>query len=157
MSDNIMTRQGYEILKEKLRRLKIHDRQEVIEQMRVAAAHGDLSENAEYDAAKERQMFVESKIREIEQKLARAKVIDTSNLPTDKVVFGVTVHLNDDDRDEAVVYQIVGVDEADVGQGKISISSPLARALIGKSIGDSVSVKTPGGVRNYTILDITCS
>lgn len=157
MSDNVMTKQGYETLKEKLRRLKVYDRQEVIEQMRIAAAHGDLSENAEYDAAKERQMFVEGKIREIEQKLARAKVIDTSNLPTDKVVFGVTVHLNDDDRNEEVIYQIVGVDEADVEQGKISISSPIARALIGKRIGDSVSVKTPGGVRNYTILDITCS
>lgn len=157
MSDNVMTKQGYENLKEKLRKLKVYDRQEVIEQMRIAAAHGDLSENAEYDAAKERQMFVEGKIREIEQKLARAKVIDTSNLPTDKVVFGVTVHLNDDDRNEEVIYQIVGVDEADVEQGKISISSPIARALIGKRIGDSVSVKTPGGVRNYTILDITCS
>jgi len=154
MSDNIMTKQGYEALKEKLRRLKVYDRQEVIEQMRAAAAHGDLSENAEYDAAKERQMFVEGKIKEIEQKLANAKVIDTSNVSTDKVVFGVTVKLMDDDRGEEVTYQIVGVDEADVAQGKISISSPIARALIGKEEGDSVTVKAPGGVRNYTILQI---
>ncbi|MCX8044236.1 MAG: transcription elongation factor GreA [Desulfobacterota bacterium] len=155
MSDNIMTRQGYETLKEKLRKLKVYDRQEVIELMRTAAAHGDLSENAEYDAAKERQMFIEGKIKELEQKIATAKVIDTSNLVTDKVVFGVTVRLNDDDRDEEVTYQIVGVDEADVAQGKISIRSPLAQALIGKMEGDSISVKTPGGIRHYTILEIT--
>lgn len=154
MSDNIMTLQGYEELKEKLRKLKVYDRQEVIEQMRVAAAHGDLSENAEYDAAKERQMFVEGKIKEIEQKLAHARVIDTSKISTDKVVFGATVRLSDDDRDEEVLYQIVGVDEADVGKGKISISSPIARALIGKQEGDNVSVRTPGGMRNYTILEI---
>ena len=155
MSDNIMTKQGYEDLKEKLRKMKVYDRQEVIEQMRTAAAHGDLSENAEYDAAKERQMFVEGKIKEIEQKLANAKVIDTTMISTDKVVFGATVLLSDDDKGEEVKYQIVGVDEADVSQGKISISSPIARALIGKEEGDSVSVKTPGGIRNYTVLTLT--
>ncbi len=154
MSDNIMTTQGYEALKEKLRKLKVYDRQEVIEQMRTAAAHGDLSENAEYDAAKERQMFVEGKIKEIEQKLANAKVIDTSTLSSDRVVFGATVVLNDDDKGEEVKYQIVGVDEADVNQGKISISSPIARALIGKEEGDSVSVKTPGGIRNYSVISV---
>jgi len=155
MSDNIMTKQGYEDLKEKLRKMKVYDRQEVIEQMRTAAAHGDLSENAEYDAAKERQMFVEGKIKEIEQKLANAKVIDTTVISTDRVVFGATVLLSDDDKGEEVKYQIVGVDEADVSQGKISISSPIARALIGKEEGDSVSVKTPGGIRNYTVLTLT--
>jgi transcription elongation factor GreA len=154
MSDNIMTTQGYEALKEKLRKLKVYDRQEVIEQMRTAAAHGDLSENAEYDAAKERQMFVEGKIKEIEQKLANAKVIDTSTLSSDRVVFGATVVLSDDDKGEEVKYQIVGVDEADVNQGKISISSPIARALIGKEEGDSVSVKTPGGIRNYSVISV---
>lgn len=154
MSENIMTKQGYEELREKLRKLKAYDRQEVILEMRTAAAHGDLSENAEYDAAKEKQMFVEGKIREIEQKLSSAKVIDTNNLSSDKVVFGATVLLQDDDKDEEVSYQIVGVDEADVSQGKISISSPIARALIGKEEGDSISVKTPGGVRNYSILEI---
>jgi len=154
MSDNVMTKQGYEDLKEKLRKMKVHDRQEVIEQMRTAAAHGDLSENAEYDAAKERQMFVEGKIKEIEQKLANAKVIDTSMISTDRVVFGATVLLSDDDKGEEVKYQIVGVDEADVSQGKISISSPIARALIGKEEGDSVSVRTPGGIRNYSVLTI---
>jgi len=150
-----MTKQGYEDLKEKLRKMKVYDRQEVIEQMRTAAAHGDLSENAEYDAAKERQMFVEGKIKEIEQKLANAKVIDTTVISTDRVVFGATVLLSDDDKGEEVKYQIVGVDEADVSQGKISISSPIARALIGKEEGDSVSVKTPGGIRNYTVLTLT--
>ncbi|MEI6126355.1 MAG: transcription elongation factor GreA [Pseudomonadota bacterium] len=155
MGDTIMTKKGYEDLKEKLRKLKAYDRQEVILDMRTAAAHGDLSENAEYDAAKERQMFVEGKIREIEQKLASAQVIDTNNLSSDKVVFGATVLLQDEDKGEEVTYQIVGIDEADVALGKISISSPIARALIGKEEGDSVSVKAPGGERNYSILEIS--
>ena len=154
MSDNIMTRQGYEDLKERIRRMKVYDLQQIIKEVQAAAAHGDLSENAEYTAAKEKKSFIETRIREMEQRLSSAKVVDTSTLSSDRVVFGATVELQDDDKDEVVTYTIVGVDEADVAQGKISISSPIARALIGKEEGDSVAVKTPGGVRNYSILSI---
>ncbi|MBN2107250.1 MAG: transcription elongation factor GreA [Deltaproteobacteria bacterium] len=155
MSDNIMTKQGYEDLKEKLRRMTVYDLQDIIKEVMVAAAHGDLSENAEYTAAKEKKAFIETRIREMEQRLSGAKVIDTSTLSSDRVVFGATVLLQDDDKGEEVAYTIVGVDEADVTLGKISISSPIARALIGKEEGDSVAVKTPGGVRNYSITQIS--
>ncbi len=155
MSENIMTKQGYEDLREKVRKMKAFDRQAVIKEIAAAAAHGDLSENAEYDAAKEKQSFLEGKIRELEQKLANAKVIDTSALQADKVVFGATVVLEDEDKGGEVTYQIVGVDEADVEKGKISISSPIARALIGKEEDDDVAVKAPGGVRNYLIKEIS--
>jgi transcription elongation factor GreA len=155
MSDNIMTRQGYEDLKEKLRRMTTYDLQDIIKEMQIAAAHGDLSENAEYTAAKEKKGFIESRIREIEQRVSNARVIDTSMLTSDSVVFGATVQLQDEDKGEEVVYTIVGIDEADVSLGKISLSSPIARALIGKEEGDSVAVKTPGGVRNYSIIDIS--
>jgi len=155
MSDNVMTKTGYEDLKEKLKKMKTVDRQKIIKEIQVAAAHGDLSENAEYDAAKEKQSFIEGKIKDIEQKISGAKVIDISTLSSDRVVFGATVKLEDEDRDDEVVYSIVGVDEADLSIGKISISSPIARALIGKEEGDSVQVKAPGGVRNYLILEIT--
>lgn len=154
MSENIMTKQGYEELREKVRKMKAFDRQDVIKDIAAAAAHGDLSENAEYDAAKEKQSFIEGKIRELEQKLANAQVIDTSVLHDDKVVFGSTVVLEDEDKGGEVTYQIVGVDEADVENGKISISSPIARALIGKEEDDCVAVKAPGGVRNYLIKEI---
>lgn len=155
MSDNIMTKQGYEELKEKLRRMTVYDLQDIIKEVMVAAAHGDLSENAEYTAAKEKKAFIESRIREMEQRFSSATVIDTSTLSSDRVVFGATVVLQDEDKGEEVSYMIVGVDEADVTQGKISISSPIARALIGKEEGDSVAVKTPGGVRNYSITEIS--
>ena len=141
-------------LKEKLRKMKVFDRQEIIKEVQTAAAHGDLSENAEYDAAKEKQGFIESKIKEIENKLATARVIDTSTLSSDKVVFGATVVLEDEDKGGEVTYQIVGVDEADLEQGKISISSPIARGLIGKEEDDYVEVKTPGGLRCYSIVEI---
>ncbi len=154
MSENIMTKKGYEDLKEKLKRLKAFDRQQVIEEIAAAAAHGDLSENAEYDAAKEKQSFIEGKIRDIEQKLANSQVIDTTTLSSDKVVFGATVVLEDEDKGGEVTYQIVGVDEADVAEGKISIGSPIARALIGKEEGDCVDVRTPNGIRCYSILEI---
>ncbi len=157
MSDNIMTKQGYEDLKEKLRKMKAVDRQEVIKEIAAAAAHGDLSENAEYDAAKEKQSFLEGKIKEYETKIATAQVIDTANLSSERVVFGATVQMEDVDKGEEVTYKIVGVDEADVNQGKISISSPIARALIGKEEGDDVTVRTPGGVRNYAIIEISFS
>ena len=155
MSDNIMTKQGYEDLKEKLRRMTVYDLQEIIKEMQIAAAHGDLSENAEYTAAKEKKSFIETRIREIEQRLSNARVIDPGTLSTDRVVFGATVQLQDDDKGGEVLYTIVGIDEADVSQGKISLSSPIARALIGKEEGDSVAVKTPGGVRNYSIIEIS--
>ncbi len=155
MSDNVMTKTGYEDLKIKLKKMKTVDRQKIIKEIQVAAAHGDLSENAEYDAAKEKQSFIEGKIKDIEQKISGAKVIDISTLSSDRVVFGATVKLEDEDKDDVVEYSIVGVDEADIAINKISISSPIARALIGKEEGDSVQVKAPGGVRNYLILEIT--
>jgi len=155
MSDNVMTKTGYEDLKEKLKKMKTFDRQQIIKEIRVAAAHGDLSENAEYDAAKEKQSFIEGKIKDIEGKIGSAQVIDISKLSSDRVVFGATVKLEDEDKGDEVVYSIVGVDEADISINKISISSPIARALIGKEEGDSVQVSAPGGVRNYLILEIT--
>lgn len=155
MSENVMTKSGYESLKEKLKRMKTIDRQQIIQEIQAAAAQGDLSENAEYDAAKEKQSFIEGKIKEIETKIAGAKVIDVSALSSDKVVFGATVTLEDEDKGDEVRYSIVGVDEADLSLGKISISSPIARALIGKEDGDSVQVKTPGGIRNYLILNVS--
>jgi len=155
MSDNVMTKTGYEDLKEKLKKMKTVDRQQIIKEIRVAASHGDLSENAEYDAAKEKQSFIEGKIKDIEGKIGSAQVIDISKLSSDRVVFGATVKLEDEDKGDEVVYSIVGVDEADITINKISISSPIARALIGKEEGDSVQVRAPGGVRNYLILEIT--
>lgn len=155
MSENIMTKQGYDALREKVRKMKAFDRQEIIKEIAAAAAHGDLSENAEYDAAKEKQSFLEGKIKDLEQNLANAKVIDTSRLSSDRVVFGATVLLEDEDKGGEVSYQIVGFDEADLEKGKISIISPLARALISKEEGDSVEVKAPGGIRNYSILEIS--
>ena len=155
MSDNVMTKTGSEDLKEKLKKMKSVDRQQIIKEIRVAAAHGDLSENAEYDAAKEKQSFIEGKIKDIEGKVGSAQVIDISKLSSDRVVFGTTVKLEDEDKGDEVVYSIVGVDEADISINKISISSPIARALIGKEEGDSVQVRAPGGVRNYLILEIT--
>jgi transcription elongation factor GreA len=154
MQDSIMTKKGHETLKEQLRKMKTFDRQEIIREIAAAAAHGDLSENAEYDAAKEKQSFVEGRIKEIEQRLSGAQVIDPSSLSSDRIVFGATVVLEDEDRGGEVTYQIVGVDEADVDQGKISVSSPMARALIGKQVDDFIEVKTPGGVRSYTVLEI---
>ena len=150
-----MTKTGYEDLKEKLKKMKTVDRQQIIKEIRVAAAHGDLSENAEYDAAKEKQSFIEGKIKDIEGKVGSAQVIDISKLSSDRVVFGATVKLEDEDKGDEVVYSIVGVDEADISINKISIGSPIARALIGKEEGDSVQVRAPGGVRNYRILEIT--
>jgi transcription elongation factor GreA len=154
MQDSVMTRKGYENLKEQLRKMKTYDRQEIIKEIATAAAHGDLSENAEYDAAKEKQSFTEGRIKEIEQRLASAQVIDPALISSDKIAFSAIIILEDEDRGGEVTYQIVGVDEADVEQGKISLSSPLARALIGKSVDDFIEVKTPGGVRSYTVVEI---
>ena len=154
MQASVMTKNGYETLKEQLRKMKTVDRQEIIREIATAAAHGDLSENAEYDAAKEKQSFIEGRIKEIEQRLSGAQVVDPAMISSDKIAFGATVVLEDEDRGGEVTYQIVGLDEADVDKGKISVSSPIARALIGRSVDDLIEVKTPGGVRSYTVLHI---
>ncbi len=149
-----ITRNGYNQLHKELINLKKVVRPQVIKAIEEARAHGDLSENAEYVAAKERQSFVESKIREIEQKLANAEIMDTLPSSDGKVGFGSTVTLENCDTGEQVTYQIVGPDESDIPSGKISIASPLGKALIGKECDDEVVVKTPGGTKRYTLLKI---
>jgi transcription elongation factor GreA len=150
-----MTIEGAERLKTELQRLKSVERPQVIHAIAEARSHGDISENADYDAAKERQGFIEARIRDIEHKLANAHVIDPLSVHGEgRVVFGATVELEDSDTDERVSYQIVGDDEADIKQGKISVSSPIARALIGKSEGDIAEVDAPGGTRVYEILGV---
>jgi transcription elongation factor GreA len=146
---------GAEKLRAELHRMKTVDRPAVIAAIAEARSHGDLSENAEYDAAKERQGFLEGRIKEIEAKLANAQVIDPKHIEADgRCVFGATVELEDLDAGEKVTYQIVGDDEADIKERKISISSPFARALIGKSAGETVEVQAPGGIREYEILGV---
>ena len=149
-----MTQEGYENLVAELKRLKTKDRYEVAKEIEVARAHGDLSENAEYEAAKDKQGHVEAKIRDLEDKLARADVIDPSKLNSDKVVFGATVELEDLDTGEELQVQIVGPEEGDAKKGKISVHSPLARALIGKEVEDEAVVKAPGGTRSYEVKSI---
>ncbi|MEW5849859.1 MAG: transcription elongation factor GreA [Myxococcota bacterium] len=149
-----MTLQGQERLKEELKQLKGVERKKISEEIEVARAHGDLRENAEYHAAKEKQSFIEGRILELEDKLARAQVIDVSKLSGDRVVFGATVTFVDTETDEKSVYMIVGDDEADLKVGKISISSPIARALIGKNEGDEVDVRTPKGARKVEIVSV---
>lgn len=150
-----LTRRGADLLKEELHRLKTVERQAVIRAIADARAQGDLSENAEYDAAKDKQGFIEGRIQEIEGKLAAAQIIDPSALDADgKVVFGAIVDLEDEDSGTRVTYQIVGDDEADLKLGLISISSPIARALIGKEAGDVAEVQAPGGVRHWEILEV---
>jgi transcription elongation factor GreA len=144
------------MLKAELHRLKTQDRPNVINAIAEARAQGDLSENADYDAAKDRQAFVEGRIQEIEGKLSIAQVIDPADLNADgRVVFGATVELEDEDTGDKVVYQIVGEDEADIKLGRVNISSPIARALIGKSEGDSADVQAPGGVKTYEIIAVS--
>ena len=146
---------GNEMLRAELQRLKTVDRPRAIAAIAEARSHGDLSENAEYDAAKERQSFLEGRIAEVEGKLANAQIIDPKLVDAEgRCVFGATVDLQDLSSSEAVTYQIVGEDEADIKKAKISISSPIARALIGKYAGDAVDVVTPGGVRQYEVLDV---
>lgn len=155
MSKVPITLRGAGLLKTELHRLKTVERPSVIAAIAEARSHGDLSENAEYDAAKERQGFVEGRIQEVEGKLGNAQIIDPLALDADgRVVFGSTVELEDLDADQTVTYQIVGDDEADLKQGMISLNSPVARALIGKFAGDVVEVQTPGGRREYEILDV---
>jgi transcription elongation factor GreA len=150
-----ITLRGAEMLREELQRLKTVERPSVIAAIAEARSHGDLSENAEYDAAKERQGFIEGRIKEVEGKLGNAQIIDPASLDADgRVVFGATVELEDMDSGTNVIYQIVGDDEADIKSSKISLNSPVARALIGKFEGDVVEVQTPGGAREYEILDV---
>lgn len=150
-----MTLRGSELLRSELRRLKSEDRPRVIKAIAEARSHGDLSENAEYHAAREQQGFIEGRISEIESRLAAAEVIDIASLPaTGKVVFGATVELEDQDEGGAVTYQIVGEDEADIRSGRISVTSPIARALIGKTQGDVVEVAAPGKTRSYEIVSV---
>ena len=149
-----MTTKGHQRLMDDLKRLKTVERPKNVRDIEEARDHGDLSENAEFHAAKERQSLLDVQIREIEDKLARAQVIDVSKLSGDKVVFGATVSLADGDTGDKVIYQIVGDHEAEPKNGKISISSPVARALIGKSEGDEVQVRTPTGVRTLEILSV---
>mgnify|MGYP001606183740 CR=1 FL=1 len=149
-----MTNEGYKALEEEINHLKTVERPTVIKMIAEARAHGDLSENAEYHAAKERQGFIEGRVMELEDKLGRADVIDVSKLSGTSVMFGATVTLVDEDTDEKRKYQIVGDLEADAKRGRISISSPIARALIGKTKGDTVEVAAPGGARSYEILKV---
>ncbi|MCC7258575.1 MAG: transcription elongation factor GreA [Gammaproteobacteria bacterium] len=155
MKKTPITVRGADLLREELRRLKSEARPRVIQAIAEARAHGDLKENAEYHAAKEEQGFIEGRIQEIEGRLANADVIDVTRLPqTGRVVFGVTVRLIDEADGREVVYRIVGVDEADIGAGLISITSPIARALIGRIEGDQAVVAAPGGERSYEIIKI---
>ena len=150
-----ITLRGAELLRVELQRLKTVDRPTVIAAIAEARSHGDLSENAEYSAAKERQSFIEGRIAEVESKISNAQIIDPATIDTDgRCVFGATVELEDMTSGGKVTYQIVGDDEADIKLGKISISSPISRALIGKYAGDLAEVKAPGGVREYEIIDI---
>ena len=155
MSKIPVTLHGAELLRDELKRLKTVDRPSVVAAIAEARSHGDLSENAEYDAAKERQGFIEGRIADVEGKLGNAQIIDPASLDADgRVVFGATVDLEDADSGQKVTYQIVGDDEADLKKGKISLNSPVARALIGKFAGDVAEVQTPGGRREYEILDV---
>jgi transcription elongation factor GreA len=150
-----LTSYGANLLRKELQQLKSVERPKVIQAIQEARAQGDLSENAEYDAAKEKQSFIEGRIAEIESKLANAQIIDPAHLDADgRCVFGSTVELQDQDSEDIVTYQIVGEDEADIKQSKISITSPLARAVIGKSPGEVAEVVAPGGIRSYEILDV---
>ncbi len=150
-----ITAQGAEKLREELKRLKQVERPRVIQAIAEAREHGDLKENAEYHAAREQQSFIEGRIQEIEAKLANAQVIDPKTLNAGgRVVFGATVVLADEDSGEEVTYQIVGDDEADIKQGKISVNAPIARAIIGKEEGDVVDVQTPGGMKTYEIVQV---
>lgn len=150
-----LTINGAERLRTELHQLKAVERPSVIAAIAEARSHGDLSENAEYDAAKERQGFIEGRIQEVEGKLSNAQIIDPKLLDADgRCVFGATVEMEDQDSGDGVTYQIVGEDEADIKNGKISVNSPVARALIGKYAGDIAQVQAPGGIREYEIIDV---
>ncbi len=150
-----MTAEGYAALDAEMKRLKTVERPSVIQAIAEARAHGDLSENAEYHAAKDRQSFIEGRLAELEDKIARAQIIDVSKLSGKQIKFGATVNLLDEDSGEKSKYKIVGEDESDVKGGKISVTSPIARALIGKEEGDVVEVMAPGGAKSYEIVMVT--
>jgi transcription elongation factor GreA len=155
MSERLpMTRTGFETLRERLNRLKTTDRREVAREIEIARGHGDLRENADYDAAKNKQGMIEANIRDLEDKLARAEVIDVEALSGERVLFGATVTISDTKDGAEQTVQIVGEVEADTKNGKISVTSPLARALVGKNVGDTVKAQTPGGVRELEIIDV---
>lgn len=149
-----MTPEGHVALETELKHLKTSERPEIIQAISVARDHGDLSENAEYHAAKEKQGFIEGRIQELESKLSLAQIINTANLSGDRVTFGATVKIVNEDTDEEATYMIVGEDEASVKNGKISNTSPIARAMMGKEVGDVFEVIAPGGAKGYEILDI---
>lgn len=148
---------GHAKLRDELTRLESKDRIEVIKAIEVARGHGDLKENAEYHAAKERQGHIEGRIMELKDKLGRAEVIDCTDINSDRVVFGAVVSLEDLDSGDEVVYQLLGSEEADVKKGSISVMSPIGRSIIGKEVGDEVTVQTPGGVRQFEVVDISPS
>jgi transcription elongation factor GreA len=149
-----MTSEGYNRLQEEIKRLKTTERPAIIRAIAEARTHGDLSENAEYHAARERQSFVEGRLAELEDRVARAEVIDTSKLSGSVIKFGATVTLADEETDEEQTFRIVGEDEADIKDGRLSVASPLARALIGKGKGDSVEVSTPRGAKSYEVVTV---
>ena len=150
-----MTKEGFAKLQEEMDRLRRVERPQALQAMNEAAAHGDISDNADYRVAKEQRDIVESKIKELDDKLARAQVIDTRGLATDKVVFGLFVLLGETEADRRVRYRIVGADEADIRAGRISINSPVAKALIGHRLGDVIQVSVPSGTKEYEILEIS--
>ena len=149
-----ITNKGFEKLEDELKNLKSVERPSVIKSIAEAREHGDLSENAEYHAAKEKQSFIEGRIADLENKISRAEIIITKKLKSDKIIFGATVTLGDMENKKNIIYQIVGTEEADVENGKISISSPLAKALLGKKVDDTIEVSSPGGSREYEVENI---
>lgn len=154
MEKHPMTPQGYERLREELKRLKQDERPRVINAIATAREHGDISENAEYHAAKEHQGLIEARIKELEAKISRADVIDPKRVSSDRIQFGAEVTVLDEETEKEATYLIVGADEGDIQGGRLSYTSPLARALMGKSVGQSVEINTPGGVRSYEITKI---
>ncbi|MDF1579229.1 MAG: transcription elongation factor GreA [Desulfuromonadales bacterium] len=155
MSDNVpMTLEGHATLQEELKNLMRFERPKVVKDIEIARGHGDLSENAEYDAAKDRQGMIEGRIRDLSDKLARAQVIDVAQISSDKIVFGAKVTMLDVDTEVEVTYQLVGEDEANLKLGKISVTSPVGRALIGHQVDDEVRIKVPSGTKVYEIIDI---
>lgn len=150
-----MSLTGNKALRDELERLERVERHETVKAIETARAHGDLSENAEYHAAKERQGMIEGRIMELKDKLGRAEVIDCSKVPTERAIFGTKITLMDMDTDEEVAYQLLGPEEADVKNGSISVLSPLGRAILGKEVGDEVVTKTPGGIREFEVVDIS--
>src|SRR3984957_10964750 len=155
MDKNPITPEGYTKLREELNNLRSVERHKVIQMIAVAREHGDLSENAEYHAARDRQSFIEGRVKDLENKLALAEVIDPSKLTGSRVAFGATIKLSNTQTGEEVTYRIVGADESDLASGSISITSPLARSLLGKEVGDEVKVRMPGGERTYEVLEVT--